>query len=104
MSYDYAGLAALADPTRRSIFELVAAQPRSVVALVRSLSVSQPAVSQHLRVLKDARLVQSRPQGASNIYYLDAHGLGEMRAWLDRMWGDALDAFQNEFADKEMKP
>jgi DNA-binding transcriptional ArsR family regulator len=103
MNYDYAGMVALADPTRRKVFELVAEQPRSVVALTRSLSVSQPAVSQHLKVLRDARLVRAEPRGASNIYHLDPRGLGEMRAWIDRMWGDALDAFKREVNNSKEK-
>lgn len=89
-------MVALADPTRRSLFELVAARPRSVAELTRALPVSQPAVSQHLKVLREARLVRSEPHGASNIYHLDPHGLGQMRAWLDRMWGDSLEAFRKE--------
>ncbi|MER8779759.1 metalloregulator ArsR/SmtB family transcription factor [Mesorhizobium sp. M0437] len=96
MIYDYAGMVALSDPTRRKVFELIADRPRSVIDLTRVLPVSQPAVSQHLKVLKEARLVRAEPKGASNIYHLDPHGLGEMRAWLDRMWGDALDAFKRE--------
>jgi DNA-binding transcriptional ArsR family regulator len=103
MIYDYAGMVALADPTRRKVFELVAEQPRSVAALTRSLSVSQPAVSQHLKVLRDARLVRAEPRGASNIYHLDTRGLGEMRAWIDRMWGDALDAFKREVNNSKEK-
>ena len=96
MSYDYAAMVALADPTRRTVFELVAARPRSVAELTRVLPVSQPAISQHLKILKEARLVRAEPRGASNVYHLDPHGLGQMRAWIDRMWGDALNAFQNE--------
>jgi DNA-binding transcriptional ArsR family regulator len=96
MNYDYAGMVALADPTRRSVFELVAASPRSVADLARALPVSQPAVSQHLKVLKAARLVRSDALGARNIYRLDPAGLGQMRAWLDQMWGEALDAFAAE--------
>lgn len=94
MNYDYVAMVALADPTRRRVFELVAEAPRSVAALTRALPVSQPAVSQHLKVLKDARLVRVEPRGASNIYHLDPQGLGEMRAWIDRMWDGALDAFR----------
>ena len=101
MVYDYAGMTALADPTRRKVFELVAEKPRSVASLTRVLPVSQPAVSQHLKVLKEARLVRAEPRGASNVYYLDPHGLGEMRAWLDRMWGAALEAFREEVNDSK---
>ena len=89
-------MVALADHTRRTVFELVAARPRSVAELTRVLPVSQPAISQHLKILKEARLVRAEPRGASNVYHLDPHGLGQMRAWIDRMWGDALNAFQNE--------
>ena len=103
MTYDYAGIAALADPTRRKVFELVAERPRSVADLSRALPVSQPAVSQHLKVLREARLVRPEPRGASNVYHLDPHGLGQMRAWLDRMWGDALEAFRNEISDSREK-
>ena len=104
MAYDYASMAALADPTRRRVFELVARRPRSVADLSREMPVSQPAVSQHLKVLKTARLVRAEPKGASNIYHLDPKGLGEMRAWLDRMWGNALESFRDEVnALKEKK-
>jgi DNA-binding transcriptional ArsR family regulator len=103
MAYDYAGMVALADPTRRRVFELVAAEPRSVADLTRRLPVSQPAISQHLKVLKEAQLVRAEPRGASNIYHLDPKGLGQMRAWLDRMWGDALEAFRKEINDSKEK-
>jgi DNA-binding transcriptional ArsR family regulator len=103
MVYDYAGMVALADPTRRKVFELVAEKPRSVADLTRTLTVSQPAVSQHLKVLRQARLVSAEPKGASNIYHLDPNGLGEMRAWLDRMWVDALEAFRKEIDDSKEK-
>lgn len=87
------GIATLADPTRRRVLELVAERPRSVAELTRALPVSQPAVSQHLKVLREARLVRAVPEGARNVYHLDPHGLAEMRAWLDRMWDDALRTF-----------
>ncbi|MGO4557344.1 metalloregulator ArsR/SmtB family transcription factor [Rhizobiales bacterium 3FA27D7] len=94
MTYDYAQIAALADPTRRTIFERVAQRPCSVAEITRTLPVSQSAVSQHLKVLKEARLVRMQPQGARNIYHIDPAGLGRMRAWLDQLWGDALDEFK----------
>lgn len=104
MVYDYAAIVTLADPTRRRVFELVVEAPRSVASLARVLPVSQPAISYHLKILREARLVRATPQGASNIYYLDRHGLGEMRAWLDHMWSDALDTFHKEINDsKEQK-
>ena len=100
MTYDHAALIALADPTRREVFELVAARPRSVAELTRSLMVSQPAVSQHLKVLREAQLVRAEPRGASNIYHIDPRGLGRMRAWLDGMWSEALQGFAQEL-DRE---
>jgi DNA-binding transcriptional ArsR family regulator len=93
MTYDLPALAAVADPTRRRVLELVAERPRSVAEITRALPVSQPAVSQHLKVLKTAGLVRAVPDGARNVYHLDPHGLAEMRAWLDRMWDGALRAF-----------
>ncbi len=95
MAYE-SSLAALADPTRRRIFERLRAGPRPVGDLARGLPVSRPAVSQHLKVLKEAGLVADRPKGTRRIYYVDPHGLGELRAWFDRFWTDALDRFQEE--------
>ena len=94
MTVDSAQLAALGDATRRQIFELVAAQPRSVAEITREMTVSQSAVSQHLRVLRESRLVRAEPRGASNIYYIDPAGLGQMRAWLDRFWSRTLVAYK----------
>lgn len=74
----------LADPTRREIFERLAAGPRSVGALASNLPVSRPAVSQHLRILKEAGLVADRAQGTRRVYQIDSAGLGIMRQWLDR--------------------
>ena len=88
--------AALADPTRREVFERLAAGPRSVGALAAGLPVSRPAVSQHLKVLKEAGLVIDRPQGARRVYQIDPQGLGQLRAWLDRFWDQALEAFKAE--------
>ena len=87
---------ALADPTRRQIFELVAKRPRSVADLTKALPVTQSAVSQHLKGLKAASLVRAEADGARNIYRIDPAGLGKMRAWLDRQWTDALGAFKVE--------
>jgi DNA-binding transcriptional ArsR family regulator len=92
--------AALGDPTRRIIFERVAAQPASVGDLARGLPVSRPAVSQHLRVLKDAGLVRETPEGTRRVYRLDPRGIGAMRDWLEAHWSAALDAFK-DFADAE---
>src|SRR6185437_15283373 len=88
------GLAALGDPTRRSIFERVAARPSAVGELARGLPVSRPAVSQHLRVLKEAGLVSETAAGTRHIYRLDPRGIAAMRDWLDAHWSAALDAFQ----------
>lgn len=87
-------LAALADPTRRRIFELVGERPRAVAEIARELPVSQPAVSQHLKVLREAELVRAVPKGASNVYHVDPAGLGQMRAWLDRFWVDTLSNYK----------
>ncbi len=98
------GFAALGDPTRRKIFELVAEQPAAVVDLARVLPVSRPAVSQHLKVLKAAGLVIESAEGTRRIYRLDPRGIGAMRDWLDAHWATALDAFKNfvdEQADEE---
>jgi len=89
---------ALGDPTRRTIFERVAARPSAVGELARGLPVSRPAVSQHLRVLKEARLVTETPHGTRRIYRLDPRGIAAMRDWLDAHWASALDAFKG-FAD-----
>jgi DNA-binding transcriptional ArsR family regulator len=89
-----AGLSALGDPTRRVIFERLAERPRAVGELARELPVSRPAVSQHLRVLKDAGLVVDRPAGARRIYQLDPDGVGALRAYLDQFWTRALAAYK----------
>ncbi len=101
MTYDYGAFVALSDPTRRSVFEIVAAKPRSVAEITRSLPVSQSAVSQHLRILKEAKLVRSEPRGTRNIYRIDPTGLARMRGWLDSMWADALAAFADEVQNGE---
>ena len=89
-------LAALADSTRREIFERLTRKPQAVGELARGLPVSRPAVSQHLRVLKSAGLVKDRSEGTRHIYQIDPAGLGAIRAWLDRFWDRSLDAFKNE--------
>jgi DNA-binding transcriptional ArsR family regulator len=93
-------LDALADPTRRTIFERVAKRPQSVGELAEGLPVSRPAVSQHLRTLKEAQLVVDHAQGTRRIYRIDPRGIGIMRAWLDDHWSEALRAFQ-KFTDQE---
>jgi DNA-binding transcriptional ArsR family regulator len=95
MTYETA-LAALADPTRRRVFERLKSGPQAVGALARGLPVSRPAVSQHLKVLKEAGLVTDRPEGTRRVYHIDPQGLGALRAWLDQFWDQALAAFQAE--------
>jgi DNA-binding transcriptional ArsR family regulator len=98
------GLGALGDPTRRAIFERLAERPRAVGELARELPVTRPAVSQHLKVLKDAGLVIDRPAGARRIYQLDPAGLDDLRAYLDRFWNRALAAYKEavEQPDEEV--
>ena len=85
---------ALGDPTRRQIFERLRQGPCSVGELVKAVNISQPAVSQHLRVLKDARLVRMQKQAQQRIYRIDPDGLAELRAYVEGLWEDALGAFQ----------
>ena len=87
---------ALSDPTRRSVFERLGSGPKPVGEIARDLPVTRPAVSQHLKVLKDAGLVADRSEGTRRIYYIDPKGLGAMRAWLDQFWDAALVAFAVE--------
>jgi DNA-binding transcriptional ArsR family regulator len=86
-------LEALADPTRRSVFECLADGPVAVVDIARQVPVSRPAVSQHLRVLKHAGLVIDEPVGTRRLYRIDPSGLQALRAYLDRFWDDALARF-----------
>jgi DNA-binding transcriptional ArsR family regulator len=86
--------AALGDPTRRTIFERLADRPQPVGELASGLPVSRPAVSQHLKVLKDAGLVVDRPVGNRRIYQLNPEGVGALRAQLDRFWSQALAAYK----------
>jgi DNA-binding transcriptional ArsR family regulator len=94
-TYQADGWTALGDPTRRAIFERVVERPRAVGELASELPVSRPAVSQHLKVLKDARLVVDRPAGNRRIYAADPVGLRLLRADLDRFWGQALANFKH---------
>ena len=93
-TYGAAALAALGDPTRQAIVELLAAGPRAVGEIAAELPVSRPAVSQHLKVLKDAGLVVDRAVGTRRLYQLDPTGADAARAYLDRFWTKALDAFK----------
>jgi DNA-binding transcriptional ArsR family regulator len=95
MAYGSA-LTALADPTRRALFERLRNGPASVGDLAAELPVSRPAVSQHLKALKVAGLVTDRPDGARRVYSIDPDGLGELRRWLDQFWDSALESFKNE--------
>ena len=95
MTYGLA-LASLADPTRRKILEKLRDGPRSVGAIASELPVSRPAVSQHLKVLKDAGLVVDRAEGTRRVYCIDPQGLGPLRAWFDQFWDQAMSSFQQE--------
>ena len=95
MAYNTA-LAALADPTRRAVFERLRGGPASVGVIAAALPVSRPAVSQHLKALKEAGLVVDQAEGTRRVYRIDPDGLGELRRWLDEFWGSALDAFKQE--------
>lgn len=86
--------AALADPTRRQVFERLAEGPQTVGVLAGKFPISRPAVSQHLKVLKDAGLVSDEARGTSRIYRIDPKGLGPLRRWLDEQWARSLDNFR----------
>jgi len=103
MTYGKA-LQSLSDPTRRQVFERLRAGPQSVGVLARGLPVSRPAVSQHLKVLKEAGLVNDRSEGVRRVYYIDPQGLGELRRWLDRFWNDALESFRQEVERESSAP
>jgi DNA-binding transcriptional ArsR family regulator len=98
------GWAALADPTRRTIFELVVARPRAVGELAAVLPVTRPAVSQHLKLLKTAGLVRDHAEGTRRIYRADPDGLRELRAQLDRFWNEALANFKDLVEQPEEEP
>ncbi|HEX3846030.1 MAG TPA: metalloregulator ArsR/SmtB family transcription factor [Steroidobacteraceae bacterium] len=99
MAYQSAFMA-LADPTRRHVFERLRGGPKSVGRIAHGMPVSRPAVSQHLKVLKKAGLVQDRAEGTQRVYSIDPKGLAAIRAWLDQFWEDALKAFQAEVEKK----
>ena len=88
------GLDALGDPTRRAILERLRGGPLAVAEIARDLPVSRPAVSQHLRLLKEAGLVSERRSGTRRLYRLDLNGLAELRAYVDGFWEEALAAFR----------
>jgi DNA-binding transcriptional ArsR family regulator len=89
-------LDALGDPTRRAIFERLARGPLAVAELARGFPVSRPAVSQHLKVLKNAGLVSDRAEGTRRVYQHDARGLASLKEYFEKFWSDALDAFRIE--------
>jgi DNA-binding transcriptional ArsR family regulator len=95
-------IAALGDPTRRAVFERLRGGPRPVVEIARGLPVSRPAVSQHLRVLKEAGLVRERREGTRNFYSVNGDGLIDLRKYFEDFWDEALAAFK-EAAEKGAK-
>src|SRR5690349_6027357 len=101
MAYRTEGFTALADPTRREIFERLSARPSSVGELAGELPVSRPAVSQHLRVLKDAGLVVDQPDGTRRIYSIDPEGVDALRGYLDQFWSQALVNFKRVVEEKQ---
>lgn len=93
-------LTALADPTRRAVYDLVRANPSTVTALAAELPVSQPAVSQHLKVLAEADLVSVTAAGTRRIYRADPAGVQALRTWVDGLWDDVLDSFVDAARDQ----
>src|SRR5688572_2664137 len=89
-------IATLADPSRKKIFELLKAGPMHVGRIAEQLPISRPAVSQHLKLLKEAGLVQEAREGNRRAYSIDPNGIAKMQRWLDQFWGDALTAFKAE--------
>ena len=101
MAYGSAAFAAIADPTRRRVLERLSVRPMAVGEIAAGMPVSRPAVSQHLKVLKEAGLVSDRQDGQRRIYAIDPKGLGAMRAWLDQFWDTALEALKAEIERKD---
>ncbi len=99
-TYSSSQLDALGDPTRRAILSQLRKGPLPVGALAKAFPISRPAISQHLKILKDARLVSDRPEGTRRLYQLDPAGFESVRDYLDRFWTTALDAFKQK-ADAE---
>jgi DNA-binding transcriptional ArsR family regulator len=102
MANAQSSFAALSDPTRRRVFQRLQSGGLSVGEIAKGLPVSRPAVSQHLKVLKEARLVSEQQEGARRIYRIDPEGLGQLRRWLDGFWDHALGNFKAE-AEKGTK-
>lgn len=103
MTYENQAFGALADPTRRRVFEELRAGPRPVGVIAAQLPVSRPAVSQHLKVLKDAGLVNDRAEGTRRIYFIDPTGLAALRTWLDRFWDKSLASFKAEVEKQDRR-
>ena len=102
MTYGRSALAALSDPTRREILEKLRGGPRAVGEIAAGMIISRPAVSQHLKVLKESGLVAETRQGTRHYFAIAPEGIGELRAYLDELWSDALAAFARH-VDKEPK-
>ena len=100
MNYETSALTVIADPMRRAILDQLLSGPKSVRELTDAFSISQPAISQHLKKLGAANLVSHHAKGASNIYQINPAGLTEIRAILDRYWAAALDNFK-DLAERE---
>jgi len=99
MSNVSSALTTLVDPTRRAVFERLAAGEASVGELAQGLPVSQPAVSQHLKVLREAGLVRVRAEGTRRMYQIDPAGLGPLRAWLEQFWDEQLASYRAAVAE-----
>lgn len=97
-------MTALGDPTRRAIFERLVAGRAAVGELAADLPVSRPAVSQHLRVLKDAGLVDDRPDGTRRVYHVDPRAVAELRAYFDAFWDQSMAAFRDVVEREEASP
>ena len=102
MAYGVA-LAALSDPTRRLVFERILAAPRPVAAIAEGLPVSRPAVSQHLKVLKDAGLITERRNGTRRLYVANPQALGELRAAIEAMWQEALGGMADVLDEEQQR-
>lgn len=101
MANAHLAFTALSDPTRREVFQRLHGGGRSVGDIARDLPVSRPAVSQHLKVLKDAGLVVDRAEGTRRVYHIDPKGLAAIRTWLDQFWDVALQSYAEEVARSE---
>ncbi|HSB88258.1 MAG TPA: metalloregulator ArsR/SmtB family transcription factor [Ilumatobacteraceae bacterium] len=103
VAYPSTELAALGDPTRRAIFERLVDGPRPVVDIARGLPVSRPAVSQHLKILKQAGLVTDRAAGTKRLYQVRPEGLAALRAYFDQFWNRSLAAFKQAAESNQEK-